>query len=225
MSKAIVVLSGGLDSCVTLGYALEENDEVAALHINYGQRTEKRELKAFNDICDYYKIEKRKICNIEYLKDIGGSSLTDDMIEIEIGDVEKDYIPNSYVPFRNTHILSIAVSWAEVEKFDYIYIGAVYEDSSGYPDTRPEYFKKFNELIKLGSSIQNIQIKTPIINMKKSEIVKKGLELNSPLELSWSCYVSNDRACGKCDSCLLRLRGFELAGYKDKIKYEEGDIK
>jgi 7-cyano-7-deazaguanine synthase len=221
MSKAIVVLSGGMDSCVTLSIALKENIDVAVLHLNYGQRTEARELKAFNDIADFYGIKKRLVADITYLKEIGGSSLTDESMDVEEGDVHKTYIPNTYVPFRNTHIIAIAASWAEVLDFDRIYIGAVFEDGSGYPDTRPEYYEAYNQLIKTGTREGKIRIHTPLIHMSKKEIVQKGMELGSPLKYSWSCYKAEEKSCGVCDSCLLRLRGFEEAGFTDPIPYAE----
>lgn len=217
---AIVLVSGGMDSCVTSAIAKSENDEIAFLHISYGQRTEKRERKAFNDIADFYNVEKRLDVSIEYLAKIGGSSLTDESIEVSEANLESKEIPTSYVPFRNANMLSIATSWAEVLGAKSIYIGAVAEDSSGYPDCRPEFYEAFEKTIEKGTKPDtNISIKTPIILLSKSEIVEKGIELNAPLELSWSCYRSEDLACGTCDSCALRLRGFANAGVKDLIRY------
>lgn len=219
---AIVLVSGGMDSCVTTAIAKSENDDVALLHISYGQRTEKRERKAFNDIADFYDIEKRLEVSIEYLAKIGGSSLTDKQIEVSEANLESKEIPTSYVPFRNANMLSIATSWAEVLGATSIYIGAVAEDSSGYPDCRPEFYEAFEKTIEVGTKPDtSIKIKTPIIHLSKAEIVKKGLELNAPLSLSWSCYRSEDLACGTCDSCALRLRGFKLAGETDPISYKE----
>lgn len=219
-SIAIVLVSGGMDSCVTSAIAKSENDEIAFLHISYGQRTEKRERKAFNDIADFYNVEKRLDISIEYLAKIGGSSLTDESIEVSEANLESKEIPTSYVPFRNANMLSIATSWAEVLRANSIYIGAVAEDSSGYPDCRPEFYEAFEKTIEKGTKPDtNISIKTPIIHLSKAEIVKKGIELNAPLELSWSCYRSEDLACGTCDSCALRLRGFTNAGVKDPILY------
>jgi len=216
---AIALVSGGMDSCVSAAIA-KQNYELAFLHVNYGQRTEIRELQAFNDIADYYDVKKRLVVSIEYLKSIGGSSLTDDNIPVSIADLNSKNIPTSYVPFRNTHLLAIAVSWAEVIGAVKIFIGAVEEDSSGYPDCRKEYYHAFNKLIEVGTKPEtHIEVVTPLIDMKKHEIVKKGIELNAPLHLTWSCYKNNDVACGVCDSCALRLRGFKNAGVKDPIKY------
>ena len=218
---AICLVSGGMDSCVTAAIAKSENEEIAFLHVSYGQLTERHEQRAFNDIADFYKIEKRLEVSIEYLAKIGGSSLTDKTIEVSEADLESKEIPTSYVPFRNANMLSIATSWAEVLGASAIYIGAVSEDSSGYPDCRPEFYAAFEKTIATGTKPEtNIKIKTPIIDLSKAEIVKKGLELNAPLQLSWSCYRSEDLACGTCDSCALRLRGFERAGEIDPIVYQ-----
>lgn len=218
---AIVLVSGGMDSCVTAAIAKNENDEVAFLHISYGQRTEGRERKAFDEIADFYGIENRLDISIEYLAKIGGSSLTDKRMQVTEADLESKEIPTSYVPFRNANMLSIATSWAEVLGANSIYIGAVAEDSSGYPDCRPEFYEAFEKTIEVGTKPDTIiKIKTPIIELSKAEIVQKGLELNAPLQLSWSCYRSEDLACGTCDSCALRLRGFERAGVKDPIPYK-----
>ncbi len=217
---AIILVSGGMDSCVTAAIAKQKNDEIAFLHVSYGQRTERRERQAFNDIADFYAVEKRLDVSIEYLAKIGGSSLTDTSIEVTKADLESKEIPTSYVPFRNANILAIATSWAEVLEANRIYIGAVSEDSSGYPDCRPEFYAAFERTIDAGTKPEtDIKIITPIIHLSKAEIVKKGLELNAPLELSWSCYRREDLACGTCDSCALRLRGFERAGAVDPIKY------
>lgn len=217
---SIILVSGGMDSCVTAAIAKSENDETAFLHISYGQRTERRERQAFNDIADFYAVEKRLDVSIEYLAKIGGSSLTDNSIEVSKADLKSEEIPTSYVPFRNANMLSIATSWAEVLGANSIYIGAVAEDSSGYPDCRPEFYAAFEKTIETGTKPEtNIKIKTPIIDLSKAEIVRKGLELNAPLQLSWSCYKNEDLACGACDSCALRLRGFERAGETDPINY------
>ncbi|MGI8543029.1 MAG: 7-cyano-7-deazaguanine synthase QueC [Aridibacter sp.] len=219
---AICLVSGGMDSCVTAAIAKSENDEIAFLHISYGQLTEERERKAFNDIADFYDVEKRFDVSIEYLAKIGGSSLTDKNIEVTEANLESDEIPSSYVPFRNANMLAIATSWAEVLNAKAIYVGAVAEDSSGYPDCRPEFFASFEKTIETGTKPDtSIKIETPIIHLTKAEIVKKGFELNAPIHLSWSCYRSEDLACGTCDSCALRLRGFEQAGIDDPIKYEK----
>jgi 7-cyano-7-deazaguanine synthase len=219
---AICLVSGGMDSCVTAAIARKENDEVAFLHVSYGQRTERREQQAFNDIADFYGVEKRLDVSIEYLAKIGGSSLTDESIEVTEADLESREIPTSYVPFRNANMLSIATAWAEVLGAERIYIGAVAEDSSGYPDCRPEFYEAFEKAIEKGTKPgTNIEIRTPIIHLSKADIVQKGINLDAPLHLSWSCYRSETRACGTCDSCALRLRGFERAGFRDPIVYQK----
>lgn len=238
---SIVLVSGGMDSLVTAAIASLEN-ELAFLHVNYGQRTETRELKAFNDIADFYNVKKRLVVDVKYLKEIGGSALTDESIEVPVSHPSpsplpsgergrgegsnaairnlQSAIPITYVPFRNAHLLSIAVSWAEVIGAKKIYIGAVEEDSSGYPDCREIFYKAFEKAIDAGTKPETkIEIVTPLIRMKKSAIVKKGLELNAPFHLTWSCYKDNDIACGVCDSCRLRLKGFKEAGVKDPIEY------
>ena len=219
-NSAIVLLSGGMDSCVTAAIATAEADELAFLHISYGQRTEARERKAFNDIADHYGVEKRLDVSIEHLAKIGGSSLTDAAIAVTEADLESKDIPTSYVPFRNANMLAIAVSWAEVIGASAVYIGAVAEDSSGYPDCRPEFFEAFQKTIDTGTKPgTRVEIRTPIIKLSKAEIVKKGIELNAPLHLTWSCYRTEELACGTCDSCALRQRGFEQAGETDPIAY------
>jgi 7-cyano-7-deazaguanine synthase len=208
-----------MDSCVTTAVAAQQC-ELAMLHISYGQRTEKRELQAFNDIADHYRAKTRMATSIAHLAQIGGSSLTDSRIEVSPANLESKEIPTSYVPFRNAHLLSIATSWAEVIGAQRIYIGAVAEDSSGYPDCRPEYFAAFNRVIDIGTRPETkIEIATPVIQLRKSEIVKLGIELRAPLHLSWSCYQSEALACGACDSCALRLRGFREAGVTDPLPY------
>jgi 7-cyano-7-deazaguanine synthase len=220
VAEAVVLVSGGMDSCVTAAIASHENSQIAFLHVSYGQLTEQRERRAFNDIADFYGVEKRLDISIEHLAKIGGSSLTDENIKVTEADLESKEIPTSYVPFRNANMLSIAVSWAEVIGATSIYIGAVAEDSSGYPDCRPEFYEAFQKVIDSGTRPQtHITIRTPIIHLSKGEIVEKGIELNAPLHLTWSCYRSEDLACGTCDSCALRLRGFTLAGEKDPISY------
>lgn len=208
-----------MDSCVTTAIAAQEC-ELAMLHVSYGQRTERRELKAFNDIAGFYAAKLRMTASIAHLAQIGGSSLTDHRIEVSLANLESKEIPTSYIPFRNAHLLSIAVSWAEVIGANRIYIGAVAEDSSGYPDCRPEYYEAFQRAIDLGTKPETkIEIVTPVIHLRKSEIVKLGVELGAPLDLSWSCYQREDVACGECDSCALRLRGFREAGVRDPIPY------
>ncbi|MDX9712519.1 MAG: 7-cyano-7-deazaguanine synthase QueC [Ignavibacteriaceae bacterium] len=217
---AVIAVSGGMDSCVTAAIAnLEFN--LAFAHINYGQRTEKRELKAFNQIADHYRVKERLIIDFTHLAKIGGSSLTDKNLSIPKADLNNKSIPSSYVPFRNANILSACVSWAEVLNAKAVFIGAVYEDSSGYPDCTPDFFSAYDKMIDLGTKPETkIKIVTPIINLSKAEIVKKGIELYAPLHLTWSCYQNEDEACGICDSCALRLRGFQQAGFEDPIKYK-----
>lgn len=222
MVKSIVLLSGGMDSAVTLAIAKKESDELCALHLNYGQKTQDKELQSYIDLCDHYSIKERLIVDIKYLLNIGGSSLTDTNMEVENADLENQTVPNSYVPFRNANILTIATSWAEVINAQNIYIGAVQEDGSGYPDTREEFFSSFEKTANLGTKPEtSISIKTPIIKLTKKEIIQKGVELSVPLEMTYSCYKSNDIACGECDSCAYRLRGFRLAGIEDPIEYKK----
>jgi 7-cyano-7-deazaguanine synthase len=222
MEKAIVLVSGGMDSLVCAGEALKQNHEVSFLHMNYGQKTSARERKSFNDIADFYQIpeQRRKVIDMTFLKQIGGSSLTDESIAVKNYQGDSDVIPDSYVPFRNSIILSLAVSWAEVVGATKLFIGANHEDSPGYPDCRPSYYEAFNKVIQEGTKAGNIQILTPVISLKKKEIVQRGLELKVPFHLSWSCYKSSDEACGHCDSCALRLRGFKEAGVNDPIGYK-----
>ncbi len=217
---AVVLLSGGLDSCVTMAIAREKHN-IALLHIGYGQRTQTREYNSFRSIARFYNIPETRILAIEldFLRKIGGSSLTDRNIPVDKDNTDAG-IPTSYVPFRNTHLLSIAVSWAETINADSIYIGAVQQDSPDYPDCRAEYYKAYNKLVEAGTKPStNIKVITPLLDMSRSEIVKKGIELAAPLQLSWSCYERNDKACGCCLSCRLRLKAFEEAGVKDKIHY------
>jgi 7-cyano-7-deazaguanine synthase len=217
---AVVALSGGMDSCVTAAIANLEY-EIALVHVNYGQRTQKRELKSFNDIADHYRVTKRLVIDYTHLASIGGSSLTDRNVEVTKADLENKSIPSSYVPFRNANILSACISWAEVLNAQSVFIGAVYEDSSGYPDCRPDFFSAYEKMVDLGTKPETkIKIVTPIIDLSKAEIVKKGMELDAPLHLTWSCYQSEDEACGVCDSCALRLRGFQQVGFEDPIKYK-----
>ena len=220
-AEAIVLVSGGMDSLVTAAIAAKAHSTLAFLHMNYGQKTEKRELISFENIAAHYNVptERQLVVDISFLKQIGGCSLTDDSISVTKFEGDSGEVPNSYVPFRNTHIISIAVSWAEIIGAKQIYIGAVHEDSSGYPDCRPSYYRAMNSLIKEGTKNGDITVTTPIINLSKSEIVKKAIELKAPIELSYSCYDRNDKACGVCDSCALRLRGFEKVGIPDPIEY------
>jgi 7-cyano-7-deazaguanine synthase len=223
--KAVVLLSGGMDSCVCAAIAIQEYgaEHVALLHAGYGQRTQKRERQAFESIADFYHVQQRLVVQLDHFRAIGGSALTDSAIVVpehqHISETAgADEIPVTYVPFRNAHFLSVAVSWAEVIGAHSIYIGAVAEDSSGYPDCRPEYYRVFQELIGVGTRPEtNIEIATPVIALKKSEIIRKGIELGAPLHLTWSCYQSDDVPCGVCDSCLLRMRAFAEAGASDPI--------
>ena len=216
---AIILASGGMDSCVTAAIA-NIDYRLAMLHVGYGQRTEARELRAFSALADFYQAEHRLVCRLDHLAQIGGSSLTDAKIAVELANLERQDIPSSYVPFRNAHFISIAVSWGEVLGARKIFIGAVAEDSSGYPDCRPEYYEAFNRVITAGTKPgTQLEIVTPVIHMRKSEIVRCGRELGAPLELTWSCYQGQEAACGVCDSCALRLRAFEEAGWDDPLPY------
>ena len=219
-SLAVCLVSGGMDSCVTAAIAIRENSELAFLHVSYGQLTESRERRAFEELADHYGVTKRLAVSIEHLKKIGGSSLTDQSIPVTEADLAAREIPTSYVPFRNAHLLSIAASWAEAIGAKRIYIGAVADDSSGYPDCRPEFYEAFQAAIDAGTRPETrVEIVTPVIHLRKSEIVQRGLELAAPLELTWSCYQAEDYACGRCDSCALRLRAFHEAGIRDPIPY------
>lgn len=218
--KAVVLISGGMDSCLTAAYAYEKY-EPAFLHVNYGQKTQRRELKAFNDIAKYYGVKQKLVVDISHLKQIGGSSLTDKHISVSRANLKTNKIPSSYVPFRNANILAIAVSWAEIIGAKAIFIGAVEEDSSGYPDCRKSFFRAYEKMISLGTKPgSGIKIKTPIINFSKQQIVEKSFQKKAPIHLTWSCYKSEIKACGECDSCALRLRGFARAGKKDPIEYK-----
>ena len=217
-SRAVVLLSGGMDSCVCAALAARDHD-AAALHISYGQRTENRERDSFERICDRLKIDDRLTVRNDALRMIGGSALTDSRIEVpESIEVGRE-IPVTYVPFRNAHFLAVAVSWAEVLGASKVFIGAVEQDSSGYPDCRPAYYHAFNQVVKTGTKEGSIEVVTPLIAMRKSEIVRRGVELGAPFDLTWSCYSREDRACGVCDSCVLRLRAFHEAGSVDPLPY------
>ena len=225
--KAVVLVSGGMDSCVCAAIACKQHGaaNIALLHASYGQRTESREARAFREIADFYAVTRRLMVRLDHFRAIGGSALTDDRIAVpENGlgapELHGSEIPVTYVPFRNAHFLSVGVSWAETIGAGAIYIGAVAEDSSGYPDCRPEYYRVFQELIHAGTRTETqIAIATPVIALKKSEIVRKGIELGAPLHLTWSCYQNEQEACAVCDSCLLRLRAFSDAGVTDPISY------
>lgn len=217
--RAVVLLSGGMDSTVCAALAVRDYNP-SALHISYGQRTERREQEAFKQICDRLGIRRRLMVRNEALKAIGGSALTDARLDVpEAREVIGGEVPITYVPFRNAHFLAVAVSWAEVLEADAVMIGAVQQDSSGYPDCRPEYYRAFSEVIRTGTRDGRIRIQTPLIGMRKSQIVRLGLEVGAPFDLTWSCYSREDRACGVCDSCVLRLRAFQNAGARDPIPY------
>jgi 7-cyano-7-deazaguanine synthase len=226
-ARAVVLLSGGMDSCVSAAIARERHGggHIALLHAGYGQLTQQRERQAFNDIADFYEVRRRLIVQLDHFRAIGGSALTDKRIavpenELHASDAHGSGIPVTYVPFRNAHFLSVAVSWAEAIGAREIYIGAVAEDSSGYPDCRPEYYRAFQDVIRAGTRPETrIEIVTPVIELKKSEIIRRGIDLGAPLQLTWSCYQSETEACGVCDSCLLRLRAFREAGLPDPIPY------
>jgi 7-cyano-7-deazaguanine synthase len=226
-AKCVVLLSGGMDSCVCTAIAREDHGagNVALLHADYGQRTQKRERRAFEEIAGFYGVSEKLVVQLDHFRAIGGSALTDQKIAIpenELGASGSggNEIPVTYVPFRNAHFLSVAVSWAEAIGAQAIYIGAVAEDSSGYPDCRPEYYRVFQELIRVGTRPEtHIEMVTPVIGMRKSEIIRRGLALGAPLHLTWSCYQGEELACGACDSCLLRLRAFAEAGLPDPIPY------
>jgi 7-cyano-7-deazaguanine synthase len=209
-----------MDSCVCAALAARDH-RAAAVHVSYGQRTEQRERQSFERICDRLEIRERLGVRNEALRAIGGSALTDSNISVpESRDIGTG-IPVTYVPFRNAHFLAVAVSWAEVLGAEKVYIGAVEPDGSGYPDCRPEYYRAFNEVVKAGTKEGSIRVVTPLIAMRKAQIVRLGLELNAPFDLTWSCYQREDRACGVCDSCVLRLHAFRDAGAEDPISYAD----
>jgi 7-cyano-7-deazaguanine synthase len=221
--KAVVLLSGGMDSCVTAAIAAQTH-KLALLHASYGQRTERRERKAYDDIADFYSVADRLVVQLSHFAQIGGSALTDKKIAVpESGHAlnsAANEIPSTYVPFRNAHFLAVAVSWAEVIGATAIFIGAVAEDSSGYPDCRPEYYRVFQQLVREGTRPEtHIEIVTPVIQLRKHEIVQRGVELGAPLDRTWSCYQFEDKACGVCDSCRLRLQAFAEARIIDPVPY------
>jgi 7-cyano-7-deazaguanine synthase len=216
---AVVLVSGGMDSCVTAAIA-RESCEPAFLHVAYGQRTEARERRAFHDIARHYGVTRMLLARLDHLKDIGGSALTDPTRDAVDARRPGSSIPDTYVPFRNTHFLAIAVSWAEVLGARFVYIGAVQEDSSGYPDCREEYYAAFNRLVSLGTRPETrVEVRTPLIHLSKEQIVREGLRLEAPLHLTWSCYTEQEVACGRCESCRLRLKGFRAACARDPIPY------
>jgi 7-cyano-7-deazaguanine synthase len=228
-NRAVVLLSGGMDSCVCAALAARDYD-AAAMHIQYGQRTETRELKSFHAVCDRLGIKDKLVFRDPVFRAIGGSALTDEQIQVPEAEAEfhgtppsqrGSEIPVTYVPFRNAHFLAAAVSWAEVLGAEKIFIGAVEQDSSGYPDCRPEFYRAYNEAIRTGTKAGRIEVVTPLIHLRKAEIVTLGLEIGAPLDLTWSCYSREDRACGICESCVLRMRAFVAAGATDAIPYEQ----
>jgi 7-cyano-7-deazaguanine synthase len=219
---AVVSLSGGMDSCVTAAIAKAEGYELALLHADYGQLTQARERQAFQDIADFYEVRaaRRLVIGFDTLKAIGGSALTDASIALPEGDPERAGVPVSYVPFRNAHLLATCVSWAEVLGASAIFVGFVEEDSSGYPDCREIFLKSFEQTANLGTKPETkLTFHAPLIHLRKADIVRKGRDLRAPLHLSWSCYQGELEACGHCDSCHLRLRGFKEAGFSDPIPY------
>ena len=222
MSGAVCLVSGGLDSCVAAAVAHSLGLQLAFLHVSYGQLASRREEEAFTRIADHYQVSQRLVSNITHLSEMGGSALTDSSLEVPEGELDRAGIPVSYVPFRNANMLSIATSWAEVLGFRSIYIGAVQEDSSGYPDCRESFFKAFTAVIEEGTKPDtSIRIMTPLIHLSKKEIVQEGVRLGAPFHLTWSCYKDQELSCGRCDSCLLRLRGFQEAGIPDPLSYPE----
>ena len=221
--KGVILLSGGMDSCVTAAIA-RQTHEVALVHVSYGQRTERRERQAFDEIADFYSVRERLVVHLDHFAQIGGSALTDKRITVPEGEAGMpaggNGIPSTYVPFRNAHFLAVAVSWAEVIGASAVFIGAVAEDSSGYPDCRPEYYRVFQQLVREGTRPETrIEIVTPVIGMRKKEIIQRGIDLGAPLDRTWSCYQFEDEACGSCDSCRLRLKAFVEAGVTDPIAY------
>lgn len=219
--KGIVLVSGGMDSLVLAAFATRESD-IALLHVNYGQRTERRELSCFHAIADHLKARDRLVADIGYLKAIGGSALTDPSVAIPEADLHRAGVPSTYVPFRNAHFVCIAASWAEVTGAITIYIGAVMADSSGYPDCRPEFYDAMNEAIRRGTKEgSGITVRAPFVRLKKKDLVLMGKSLGVPFDRSWSCYREGEKACGRCDSCALRLRAFAEAGVPDPLDYED----
>jgi 7-cyano-7-deazaguanine synthase len=217
---AVVCVSGGMDSAVTAALAAEGH-RTAFLHANYGQRTEAKELLCFHALADHYGAPCRLVVDFGALRQIGGSSLTDAAIPVREGEPVDGVVPTSYVPFRNAHLLAAAVSWAEVLGAAAVFVGAVWEDSSGYPDCRPEFYRAFEQAVRLGTrAAEALRVETPLISLSKADIARRGGELGVPFEKTWSCYQASERACGRCESCRLRLRGFREAGLSDPIPYE-----
>ena len=223
LRRAVVLMSGGMDSCVCAALAVRDY-HAAAVHVSYGQRTEERERRAFEGVCERLGIRERLVVRNEALRQIGGSALTDEKIAVPDAGKQIGHgsIPVTYVPFRNAHLLAVAVSWAEVLGAEKVFIGAVEQDSSGYPDCRPEFYRAYNEVVRAGTKQGGIYIVAPLIGMRKTQIVRQGVELGAPFDLTWSCYSREDIACGTCESCVLRLRAFEGAGVEDPIAYATG---
>jgi 7-cyano-7-deazaguanine synthase len=216
---AVVCLSGGMDSCVAAAIAARTH-RLALLHADYGQRTEAKERACFHRLADHFGAERRLVVGFPALAAIGGSSLTDAAIPVREGVPEAGLVPTSYVPFRNGHLLAAATSWAEVLGAEAIFVGAVWEDSSGYPDCRPEFYRAFERAIALGTRPETrIAVLTPVIGMAKADIVRQGVALGAPFEMTWSCYQAEDAACGVCESCVLRRKGFAEAGVGDPVPY------
>ena len=218
--KAVCVMSGGMDSTLSAYMKKSEGFEIIGVHFNYDQRTQKKELECFNKICKDLDVKQNYVLDLDFFKQLGASALTDKNIDVPVDGLE-DGVPVTYVPFRNGIFLSMATAIAEKEGASVISIGVVEEDSSGYPDCRFEYIKSMQQSINLGTKDEtNITIDMPLVKLKKSQIVQKALDLNVPLEFTWSCYKDNLIACGVCDSCRLRLNGFKLAGVSDPIQYK-----
>lgn len=217
---AVVLVSGGMDSCVCAALAARDYAP-AFLHVDYGQRTEARERRAFTAIADAHGIERRLLLRDELFARIGGSALTDPAIAVPETGVDAAVVPVTYVPFRNARLLTAAVAWAEVLGAGTILIGAVEADSSGYPDCRAVFYERFNAAIAAGTRGGDIRVAAPLIGMSKAEVVRLGLRLGARFELTWSCYQASETACGRCDSCRLRRRAFAAAGAPDPLPYAD----
>ncbi|MDH7514292.1 MAG: 7-cyano-7-deazaguanine synthase QueC [Bacteroidota bacterium] len=218
---AVVLVSGGMDSCVTAAVAARDH-RLALLHADYGQRTRLREFQAFTDIANHYNVpqDMRLVISLEHFSRIGGSSLTDHSRPVPPANDRRENVPDTYVPFRNAHLLAAGVSWAEVIGAESVFIGAVEEDSSGYPDCKGSFFEAFQQVVRTGTKWERpLHIVTPLLRLSKADIVRMGIALRAPLEKTWSCYTNEDLACGICESCVLRLRGFHRAGMPDPIPY------
>lgn len=216
MQQAVCLVSGGLDSCVAVACAVNDGFEPALLHMQYGQRTENQELRAFQRIAKHYGARERLVCELPHFREIGGSALTDARLSLDEGDSERGDVPVSYVPFRNAVLLAVAASWAEVVGARRLYVGVVHEDSLGYPDCSPAFVDAMNRAVQTGTRPDSrITIRAPLIELNKAEIVRLGMQLGAPLESTWSCYRDGAEPCGGCDSCRLRQRGFEEARVRD----------